>query len=179
MKTAGRITTTLALLLSLYLLSYWLLIKKDWLYKMSVFTTNPIAPPPFSDAVRNVFAPIEDLELIWTSRPIRKHLTGDWRSDKNNDFVTLGPNGECHFQLGEFAFKGNAQYARNEGGFIMEFPHREQRCVFVLVLNSEPEVFGTSDQASALIGPTYVNRSERRIDYDTTLTKQPPITPAP
>jgi hypothetical protein len=31
MKTAGKITTTLAVLVGLYLLSYWLLIKKEWL----------------------------------------------------------------------------------------------------------------------------------------------------
>ncbi len=184
MKTAGRITATLALILSLYLLSYWILIKKDWLYKLSEFIVSefnlePYSETPLINAVTKAFKPIEELESIWTSIITRKHLTGSWRSAKTNDFVTLGPDGECVFQLGEFAFNGNGKYDLYEGGFSMEFPYQDQRYLIVIVLNNDPTVFGTLDQASALIGPTYTDPFDRRIDSEITLTKQAPITPTP
>jgi hypothetical protein len=184
MKTAGRLTATLALLLALYLLGYWLFIKQRWAAKL-LDHANPFDNPEVYksvvyEAVIDIFAPIQELDQIWTvDIPTRKHLTGHWRSETNSDFVTLGPNQECHFQLGQFAFEGTAKYERLEGGFIMEFPHQEQTCLFILGLNSEPEVFGTSEQAHAQIGTTHVDPFDRRIDYQTTLTKHPPITPAP
>ena len=109
----------------------------------------------------------------------RKHLTGHWRKDRSEDFVTLDHNHECRFSLGGFAFEGKAKYERNNGGFIMEFPHHGERLLFVLSLNRDPLAFSSSDQASAVIGPTYIDPFERGIYYDTTLTKQPPSAPAP
>jgi hypothetical protein len=184
MKTAGKITATLALLLGLYLLGYWLFIKQHWAAKLfghaDPFDKPVVYKSVAYDAVRDIFAPIQELDKIWTvDIPTRKHLTGHWRSEKNSDFVTLGPNQECHFQLGQFAFKGTAKYERFKGGVILEFPHQEQTYLFFLGLNSEPEVFGTSEQAHAQIGTTHVDPSEYRIDYEATLSKQTPSAPAP
>ena len=101
MKTAGRITATLVTLLALYVLGYWLLIKQGWAYQLLSNGTDPFQPTKALTAVRSAFAPIRELEQIWTvDVPLRKHLTGHWRSARTNDFVTLGPNQEFHFQLG-------------------------------------------------------------------------------
>jgi len=110
MKTAGKITATLALLLGLYVLSYWLLIKKDWAYALFFDSTALFRSQKVYFAICDSFEPIQELEEIWTvDIPTQKHLTGHWRSETNNDFVTLGPNQECHFQLGQFAFNPNSE----------------------------------------------------------------------
>ncbi len=177
MKTAGKITATLALLIGLYVLSYWLLIKKEWIDRWFLNSSSSIQ---VYWAVKDVFAPIRELDHIWTvDLPIQKHLTGHWRSETNSDFVTLGPNQECHFQLGQFTFTGTARYERYEGGFSMEFPHQEQTCFFVLGLPSSFETLKHSEQATAQIGPTFVDPFQREIEYEATLTKQTPSAPAP
>lgn len=177
MKTAGKITATLALLLGIYVLSYWLLIKKEWVDKLFLNSSFSIQ---VYWAVKDVFAPIRELDQIWTvDLPIHKHLTGHWRSATNSDFVSLGPNQECYFQLGEFSFAGNAKYERDENGFIMEFPHKGQTRLFVLALNCFLFDLPSSKQASASIGATQFDSSGRGIDYQAILTKHPPSAPAP
>jgi hypothetical protein len=178
MKTVGKITTTLALLLSLYLLSYWLLIKKGWADKLLRDAAYPFDATRASRAVYAAFAPINDLELTWTLHlPTRKRLIGHWRSNTNDDFVTIGTNEECQFQLGEFAFKGKAEYDRSELGFIMEFPHKKRRYLFLLGLNDEPMAFRSSGQASAIVGSPHNDPFGNYTDYAITLTKHPPSTP--
>lgn len=180
MKTAGKITATLALLLGLYVLSYWLLIVEGRISTLKWDSDLLINHPGAYEAVQKAFAPIEELHEIWTmDLPTRKHLTGHWRSETNSDFVTLGPNQECHFQLGQFTFKGTVKYERYEGGFTMEFPHREQTFLFVLGLPSSFQNLKYSDQATAQVGPTYVDPFQREIGYEATLTKHPPSAPAP
>jgi hypothetical protein len=180
MKTAGKITATLALLLGLYVLSYWLLIVEGRISTLKWDSDLLINHPGAYEAVQKAFAPIEEFHEIWTmDLPTRKHLTGHWRSETNGDFVTLGPNQECHFQLGEFSFAGSAKYERDENGFIMEFPHKGQTRLFVLGLNCFLFDLPSSKQASASIGATQFDSSGRGIDYQAILTKHPPSAPAP
>jgi hypothetical protein len=188
MKTAGKITATLALLLGLYVLSYWLLIKKDWAYALFFDSTALFRSQKVYFAICDSFEPIQELEEIWTvDIPTQKHLTGHWRSETNNDFVTLGPNQECHFQLGQFAFKGTAKYERDPSGFTMEFPHQEHLYIFWLsrslvenLSNPATQSAVSIEQAEAFIDKDNTNPLLPVIrEYETQLTKQTPSAPAP
>ncbi len=187
MKTAGKITATLALLLGLYLLSYWLLFKKDWLYRSAVDPVNPFGSPKLYEALYTSFEPIRKLDLILNiDVPTKKRLTGQWHSDIPGDFVSLSPDQTCRFKLAEFAFEGKAEYKRSKYGFIMEFPHQGRLHTLVLGHAIETDVFGSTASASStkwtatafiehsidpLLAPTPV--------YSNLLTKQTPSAPAP
>lgn len=194
MKTAGKITANLALLIGLYVLSYWLLIKKGWADKLLGYLPDTSVSHKAWQSSLAAFKPMVELETIWSvDIPTQKHLIGHWRLGKTNDFVTLGPNFECQFQLDAYAFKGKATYKRSEVGFIMEFPHQNQPYLFVLIKNRIPTGLGitnlayvslpapsdSTDKASFCIGPSYVHPSHRRIDFLATLTKQTPSAAAP
>jgi hypothetical protein len=84
--------------------------------------------------------------------------------------------------LGEFSFRGNAKYDRDENGFIMEFPHQGQTRLFVLGLNCFLFALASSEQASASIGETQfdsIDSTLRGIDYQAILTKQTTSAQAP
>jgi hypothetical protein len=180
MKTAGRITTTLVILLSLYLLGYWFLIKKDW---ADIWLGDRSLAPRTTKAylaVYAVFAPIDKLDdYLNTVVPIRNYLTGHWRSDTPTDFVTFGPKEECDFRLGEFASKGKVEYSRTRLGYTMEFSGKDQRYLFIIALRYDPNDFGNPKGAHAYVVPSSRILTGKYTAYDTRLTKQPPNTPVP
>jgi len=187
MKTAGRITASLAAILSLYLLSYWILIKKDWGHKLLTDPTAFHDPGLTYFTAKRAFRPIIELEEIWQlDIPTRKHLIGSWRSETNSDFVTLGPNGECHFQMGHYTFDGTAGYDRNYLGFIMEFPYNDRVHTLLLgdmrmalLFGSHDSASGNAEEAFALVGQSSPDSFHLISLYKTTLTKQSPSPPTP
>ncbi len=184
MKTAGRITTTLALLLGVYLLSYWLLIKKDWADKLLGDPGNSSVSLKGYEMIYSIFAPISELELILSRDiPTRKYLIGHWRSETNSDFVTIGPKHECHFQLSGFASKGEAKYNREKAGLLMEFSHQNQVHIFTLSYMESIDPFGPNPPILHSAELAYANvehtpkYSNPITDYKATLTKHPPSPP--
>jgi hypothetical protein len=186
MKTAGRITTIIALLIGLYLLSYWLLLKQHCADKLLGDPyTSPVSLKAY-EIMFSIFEPISELEEIWSRDiPTRKYLIGHWRSKTNSDFVTIGPTLECQFQLAGFASKGKAKYSRDEAGFVMEFSHQNQIRILTLSHTESIDPFHPNppNLDSAELGYASIAHKPRYFnpitDYQTTLTKHPPITPAP
>jgi hypothetical protein len=188
MKNAGRITTLLGLLLSIYLLGYWLLIKKEWAYLLVGDASGRIASFRVYKTVKDVFKPLTELEhYLSYVVPMRNRLTGHWSSATTSDFVRFDSNQEYRFQLGEFASTGKAEYddLLNQG-FIMEFRHQGKLYLFYLrdLSLTDPFAISTPDfssdgQENAFIGRITDITQPAITDYKATLIKQAALTRAP
>lgn len=187
MKTAARLTATLIALLALYVFGYWFLIKKDWLLEINIGSTNPLLPSPFNQAVHKVFVPLAELDRYWNvTIPTRKYLTGHWCAQAGNDFVTLSPEGECQFRLGQFTFNGKAEYYSHHLCFKVEFNHENRVHRFILgdesmICTPGPPTLRPPniDFAHVIILDVVEFDRGARYAYEATLTKQPPSAPAP
>lgn len=171
MKTAGRITTTLALLLTVYLLSYWLLFKAKWAHIVLLNPHSQYNSSTAYSAVCRAFAPVIELDGFWNVEiPTRKYLTGHWRSEKKGDFVIIGPNQECRFQLGEFASEGKAEVDRVQQGFRLEFLHQKLKHSFFITCVNLETPSSSDPEAIAYVGPT----TSDPFALEILMTKHPP-----
>lgn len=178
MKTAGKIIATLITLLAVYLLGYWLLIKKEWAHKLLYDHADPFCNQSRAYyAVNDAYEPIRRLDRFWT---FRRYCTGHWGSDTSSDFVTIGPNQECRFRLGEFASEGIADYGSENRRLAMTFQHQDRTYHFVFVLNAGPESLGSSKQAFTGVASIFENHPPPiPVRPPSHLTKQAPSALAP
>jgi hypothetical protein len=187
MKTTGRFTATLLSLLALYVFGYWVLIKNHWADKLLRDPTDPFGQSKARIAITNMFQPISELDWYWNMViPNRKYLTGHWRSETGNDFVTLGPEGECQFQLGQFTFNGKAEYESQHLCFEVDFIHENRVHRFILGDDSlictatlSPPRPSHFDYAVVYVYDSVEFDRGARYDFEATLTKHPPSAPAP
>jgi hypothetical protein len=187
MKTAGRITATLALLLGFYILNYWLLVRKGWATQILGPPRGQFAINQLYSAIDKAFRPIARLDhYLNTVVPIRSRVTGHWSADGSSDFVTFDSTQECRFQLGTFTISGKAEYNTANHGFIMEFLHngkRHQFCLrdlsFTKAFGMTPPAFPSDGQVNVFVGRVTHRFQRPTTEYKATLTKYLPSAPAP
>lgn len=180
MKTARRLTSTLIALLALYVFGYWFLIKNHWADKLLNDPADPFGQSKAMIAVTSIFQPIEEIDsILRIDIPLQKQLIGTWRSETNNDFVTIGPKQECQFQLGEYAFNGLAQYERGQGGLTAAFTHQDQTHEFSFSYVPFSASSGIVHLAFGSIFEISEEYSDDRLRHQSRLIKLPPSAPAP
>jgi hypothetical protein len=173
MKTAGTILITVFVLLGLYAAGYWMLIKRDLVSSLPTATDDPFQTDGLQGAVKEAFEPARELDIRHNhDSPLRKRLIGSWKTDSNDDFVTISPSFHCEFRLGEFTYDGKVEYERAYAGFFTEFRHGQQTHIFIFRPATGPdrEVL-PENLADAFIGHDPQPRFRER-DYDSRLIKQ-------
>ncbi len=170
MKTFKSAAFAILAIFMLYLFGYWIFIKKNFVSHLRFDDKDPFAPSAAQSVIKQIFEPVQELDMRLLDAQLKQHLAGDWKSEASDDFVSITPGQECAFRLGKFAHAGRVEYERDYGGFSTEFLHEGRRYIFIV---SPADWTGnvSPDVAYAFIGHD-PNPGFRETDYMVKLTKR-------
>lgn len=171
MKTARTILVVLLVLVGIYLVAYWLLIKRDWVnYVPSKDPFNSSGP---RQVIEDLFGPLREIDFQLNHDPVlRQQSVGHWVGEAGDDFVTITSSLECRFQLGEFRYEGGLKYGRAYGGLFTEFVQDGRQFIFILSPNLSAELSALpKPRVTAFIGHDPAPRV-RETDYMAELVKR-------